>query len=106
MNAYFCESKEDCLTKITELIKENSIISWGGSESVRELGILDVLSKGNYQLLDRLAAKTPDESRALFSKIVLSDYYFMSTNALTLKREFIIIDGNGIRLSWLFKGQE
>ena len=104
MEGYFFETGAECVKAITDLIEEDSQISWGGSESIKECGLLDELKKGNYTLIDRLTAKSPEESRELYVKAVLSDYYLMSTNAITMDGELINIDGNGNRVACLIHG--
>ena len=104
MEGYFFETGAECVKAITDLIEEGSQISWGGSESIKECGLFDALRKGNYTLIDRMTAKSPEESRELYVKAVLSDYYLMSTNAITMDGELINIDGNGNRVACLIHG--
>lgn len=106
MEGYFFEDSAACVAFITDMIKEGSIISWGGSETIKECGLMDALQNGNYQLIDRFSAKTPEESRELYAKSVLSDYYLMSTNAITFDGELINIDGNGNRVACLIHGPQ
>lgn len=104
MEGYFFEDSASCVKAITDLIPDGSIISWGGSETIKECGLMDALQTGNYTLIDRLNAKTPEEGRQLYAKAVLSDYYCMSTNAITFDGELINIDGNGNRVACLIHG--
>lgn len=104
MEGYFYEDSASCVKAITNLMENGSVISWGGSESIRECGLMDAVAKGNYTLIDRLTAKSPEESRQLFAKAVLSDYYLMSSNAVTFDGELINIDGNGNRVACLIQG--
>lgn len=104
MEGYFFEDSASCVKAITDMIEDGSVISWGGSESVKECGLMDALAKGNYTLIDRLTAKSPEEARELYVKAVLSDYYLMSTNAITFDGELINIDGNGNRVACLIHG--
>ena len=92
MEGYFFETGAECVKAITDLIEEDSQISWGGSESIKECGLLDALKKGNYTLIDRLTAKSPEESRELYVK------------AITMDGELINIDGNGNRVACLIHG--
>ncbi len=104
MDGYFFEDSASCVKGITDLMEEGSVISWGGSESIKECGLMDAIRTGNYTLVDRFAAKTPDESRELYAKTVLADYYLMSTNAITYDGELINIDGTGNRAACLIYG--
>ena len=104
MEGFYCGSKEDAVKKALEIIEEGSVIAWGGSESVKECGLMDAIHNGKYQLIDRSLAKTPQEQRETFSRIGMSDYYLMSTNAITIAGELVNIDGNGNRVAALIHG--
>ncbi len=104
MEGYFFEDSPSCVKVITDMIEPGSTISWGGSESIKECGLMDAIRSGSYTLIDRMAAKSPEESRALYAKAVLSDYYLMSTNAITYDGELINIDGTGNRVACLIHG--
>lgn len=104
MEGYFYEDSASCVNAIMEMMEEGSVISWGGSESVKECGLMDAVKNGNYQLIDRFSGKTPEEGRQLYAKATLADYYLMSTNAITLNGELINIDGAGNRVACLIHG--
>ena len=65
MEGYFFEDSASCVSAITDLMEDGSVLSWGGSESIKECGLMDAIKSGNYTLIDRLAAKTPEEGREL-----------------------------------------
>lgn len=104
MEGYFFEDSSSCVAAILASIPENSVISWGGSESVKESGLMDKIRQGNYKLIDRFSASTPEEGRELYAQSVLSDYYLMSSNAVTLDGELVNIDGSGNRVACLIHG--
>lgn len=104
MEGYYFETASACTDAILSSIPSGSIIGWGGSESLKECGLLDAIHGGSYELLDRSAAKTPEESRQIYGRTVLSDYFLMSSNAITLDGELINIDGNGNRVACLIQG--
>lgn len=104
MEGYYFQSTADCTQAILQEMPKGSVIGWGGSESVKESGLMDAIYNGDYELIDRAAAKTPEESRQIYARTVLADYYLMSTNAITLDGELINIDGNGNRVACLIHG--
>ncbi len=104
MEGYFYEDSASCVRAILDLIPDGSSISWGGSASVQESGMMDALKNGSYELIDRSLAKTPEEQREIYGRTVMSDYYFMSTNAITYEGELVNIDGNGNRVVCLIHG--
>lgn len=104
MEGVFCETKEDALSKALSYIEEGSSVTWGGSMSIEEIGLMDAVKNGNYKVIDRSVAKNYEEQREIFSKAVLADYYLMSSNAITLDGELINIDGTGNRVACLTYG--
>lgn len=105
MTAYYCQSKEDCTKKVLSLIPQGSVISWGGSESIKECEIPSALkNEGIYTVLDRSEYVTPEAQQEFALKSFQSDYFLMSTNAITLDGELINVDGNGNRVASLIYG--
>jgi Uncharacterised ACR, YkgG family COG1556. len=104
MEGYYFESCEEMVQKILSMLPENSSVAWGGSESFTESGMLAALQNGNYQLIDRDAAVTAEEKRKLYSRTVMADAYFMSSNAITYDGILLNIDGSGNRLACLMHG--
>lgn len=104
MEGYFCETCEEAVQKALELMPEGSVISWGGSMSVKECGLMDAIEARSYTLIDRSKAATPQEKREIFAKAVMADYYLMSTNAITVEGELINVDGFGNRVACLCAG--
>lgn len=105
MKPYYAESKEELFDLIRELIKDDKLITAGGSMSLKESGVSDLLMseyKGIY--LDRSEGKTPEEVGGIFRKAFVSDTFFSSTNALTEEGELYNVDGNGNRVSAMIFG--
>lgn len=108
MEGYYCPDKESAVKKILELIPEGSSIGWGGSVTLTETGIMDALKQRSeqYHLIDRKAGKTPEETKRLNGEIFASDYYLMSSNAITFGGELVNIDGHANRVAMLCFGPE
>ena len=73
-DAYYCQTKEDALKKAIELIPEDDVVSWGGSVSIDEIGLLNYV-KENRQVIDRDSAKSPEERVHLMRQSLLV-YFF------------------------------
>lgn len=101
---YYCNTKEEAAALAQSLIPAGSSIAWGGSESIKECGLMDLLKSGDYQLLDRATAVTDEEKDAMYLKHMTSDYFLMSANAITEDGQLVNIDGNGNRVACLIKG--
>lgn len=104
MEGFYFESAAACTEAILSTLPKGAVIGWGGSESIKECGLMDNIQKGGYELLDRSLAKTPEEARQIYARTVLADYYLMSTNAITTDGILINIDGNGNRVACLIQG--
>jgi hypothetical protein len=104
MEGYYFEDSKSCVEYIMNMIPEESVVSWGGSMTLNETGMMDALKASNLNLIDRATAKTPQENREIFAKTVMADYYFMSTNAITNDGILINIDGNANRVACLTHG--
>lgn len=103
---YYCNTKEEAAELALSLIKPGSSISWGGSETITQCGLMKLLREKSedFILLDRKTAVTPEEKDAMYLKHMASDYFLMSSNAITMNGELINIDGNGNRVACLIKG--
>ena len=105
MTAYYCENKEACLQKVLEILPEGCTIAWGGSESIKEAGIPDAVKEsGKYTVYDRAKYLSPRQVKEFNKLAFSSDYYFMSSNAITLDGMLMNIDGNGNRVAAIIYG--
>lgn len=104
IKGYYCQTGHQALELVKSLIPKGTTVTNGGSETLVETGIMDLLQSGAYDFIDRKSAKNPEESRALYGRIVTADYFFTSTNAITLDGELINVDGNGNRVACLIQG--
>ena len=106
MEGYYFETSKAAIEAILAMVPKGSSVAWGGSETLVESGMLDALKQGNYEVWDRNLCQTPEEKKAFYQKSVGADYFFMSTNAITLDGELVNIDGNGNRVACLIHGPE
>ena len=104
LEGYYCKTSADAVEKALSLMPEGSSLTWGGSVTLTECGLMDAIRERNYELIDRMTAKTPEESRALYGKQVMADYFLMSSNAVTIGGELVNIDGNSNRVACLCCG--
>jgi len=97
--AYYVATKEEAQLKALELIPEGDLVSWGGSSTLEEIGLLKKLHEcGKYQILDR--DQFPASERyEIMRKALLCDTYISSTNGLTEDGQLVNLDGNGNRVA-------
>lgn len=106
IEGYYCPDSASALKKALELIPKGSSIGWGGSMTITETGLMNAIQNGDYKIINRELAKTPEEQRKIYGEICCADYFLMSTNAITLDGELINIDGRGNRVSFLCYGPQ
>ncbi len=105
IEGYYCENAEEALLTAKRFLTPGCSVSWGGSQTLIDIGLLESLSSSSdYIIYDRDKAKTPEEKLQMYSKTVTADYYFMSTNAITLDGQLVNIDGSGNRVACLITG--
>ena len=106
MEGYYCATSAEAVEKALSLMPEGASVTWGGSMTLTECGLMDALKTANYELIDRDTAKTPEDSRLMYAKQVMADYYLMSSNAITSDGELVNIDGRANRVSCLCWGPQ
>ena len=104
--AYYCANGEEALQKALELIPAGSVVSWGGCHSAEENGLLEAVRLGQYQVLDRNTAKTPEERVAIMKQALTCDVFLTGTNAITEDGELVNVDGNGNRVAAMTYGPD
>ncbi|MCI8661117.1 MAG: lactate utilization protein [Lachnospiraceae bacterium] len=101
--AFYCPTGQEAAKKVLSLIPAKDIVSWGGSATLNQLGIIEKVKETN-QVIDRADAATPEEGQELMRKALLCDTYLMSTNAISEDGQLYNIDGNGNRVAALIYG--
>ena len=98
-DAYYVANSDEARKKALELIPQGSCVSWGGSVSIAECGLLDAVKSGDYVLIDRDKAKTPEEKAEIMRRGLTCDTFLTSFNAVSEDGVLLNIDGNGNRVS-------
>ncbi len=105
VKAYYVPNRGEALKKVLSLIPAGSKVGYGGSLTLDELGIKEVLKKGNYHYIDRpLSGVSPEESFQHRRESLLSDVFLCSANAVTKDGKLVNIDGIGNRVAALTFG--
>ena len=107
IESYYCENAAEAKDLALSLVAENATVSFGGSVTLDETGVLSALrNREDITLYDRATATTPEENKKIMHDALSCDYYFMSSNAITVDGELVNIDGNGNRVAALIYGPE
>lgn len=105
MEAFYAPNRQEAVKEILALIPEGSTVGYGGSLTLDELGIKEVLKKGDYHFVDRgRPGISAEEMFQLRRQSLLSDVFLCSANAITKDGKLINIDGVGNRLAALTFG--
>ena len=101
-DASYYDTQEEAVAAAIAMIPEGSSVTFGGSMTVLDSGLVSALKAGNYQVYDR--ADAPAESRADFTREhFFSDWFLSSTNALSEEGVLYNMDGSGNRVaSYIF----
>ncbi len=103
-DAYYCENKKVALAKALELIPEGASVAWGGALSADQIGLTEAVRNGNYCVIDRSAARTPEEQKEIVKNWLFSDVFISGANALSLDGQMVSIDGTGNRVAAICYG--
>ena len=105
MDASYAATRKEALEQALAWIPQGSRIGWGGSVSIDAIGLKDAVRQGDYQVIDRDTAATPEEKDAMMHEILADcDYFLTSTNALSQDGVLVNIDGTANRLAAMCYG--
>mgnify|MGYP004556980645 FL=1 len=98
--AFFCPTAQEAVEKITGMIPEGSSVTWGGSMTIRDMGLTKALhNKEGLDIWDRDLASSREEAQEIYRRAFYADYYLSSVNAISEDGEIVNIDGNGNRVA-------
>ena len=101
MSTYVVDTKNEVIVLLKQLLPNGCTVTHGGSVTLQECGITDMLKNGSYRYLDRAAVADPME---VYQKGYGADVFLSSSNAVTESGELYNVDGNSNRISALCFG--
>lgn len=102
MTAFVVGTKEEAAEKVKSLIKKGDVIASGGSVSLSECGIIDMVKSPDYTYLDRNSG----DPKEIYRKSFTADVYLSSANAITENGLLYNVDGNSNRVAAIAYGPE
>ena len=100
IEAHYCPTAQEAVAKVMELIADGSSVTWGGSMTVRDMGIPQALKdRGTLKVLDRDVVESPEEKQQIYLRAFTADVYLSSANAISEDGVIVNIDGNGNRVA-------
>lgn len=102
-DASYFDTAAEAARAACAMIEEGASVTFGGSMTILDTGLVSALKAGNYQVFDR--ADAPAASRADFAREhFFSDWFLSSTNALSEEGVLYNMDGTGNRVASLIFG--
>ena len=102
-DAQYCETAADAVRSAVCLIPDGASITFGGSMTIRETGLVGTLKAGNYRVFDRDEIP-PTERTAFVHEHFFSDFFLSSANAISEDGVIYNMDGMGNRVASLIYG--
>lgn len=104
IEAHYCATSQEAVSKVMDLIADGSSVTWGGSMTVRDMGIPQALKeRGTLEVLDRDTISDPAQKQQMYLRAFSADVFLSSANAISEDGVIVNIDGNGNRvaaISW------
>lgn len=100
---YFVQTKEEVVPLVKTLINKGESVSNGGSVSLKETGVSELMACGDYDFIDRTGLEG-EELRQAYIRAFGCDTFFCSSNAVTENGELYNVDGNSNRVACIVYG--
>lgn len=100
MKGYYVATAAEVPALVASLLNKGDTVAVGGSVTLDETGVMDVLRSGDYTFLDRYEeGLTREQVTDIFQKSFFADAYLCSSNAVTMRGELYNVDGNSNRIA-------
>ena len=107
ISGYYVKDNDELINLIKDIAKEGEVVSVGGSMSLFESKVIELLRSGRYEFLDRYKKDlTQEDIKEIYRKSFFADTYFASANAITEDGEIFNVDGNGNRVAAILYGPD
>ena len=103
MEAFYVKTAEEAKELVKSLIPESSVCRVGGSRTLHETGIIELLENGNYDYRDSHTVPA-EEVEAARREAFFADFFLASANAITEDGEIYNVDGAGTRVAPIIFG--
>lgn len=100
IQAIYAETKEEICGIVSSFLNKGDTISCGGSMTLAESGVMELMRNGDYNFLDRGAeGLSREDIQEIYRKTFSADAFITSANAVTENGELINVDGNANRVA-------
>ncbi len=107
MIPYIAENATEAKKVVESLLKKGDMIGVGGSETLNQCDILELIRRPEYKFIDRYEKGiSGEEVRARHIAALGADVYITSSNAVTEDGVLYNVDGNGNRVAAIAYGPD
>ena len=100
IDGIYAEKAADIPAIVERMLFNGCVITAGGSVSLKESGVWELINKDCYRFLDRnRQGITPEQRQEVFRSAIGGDFFFCSSNAVTENGELINVDGFSNRIA-------
>lgn len=103
--AQYVATREEALAAVMALIPPEASVGMGGSETLKEIGVMEALAKQGNMVFNHQGL-SPEEAKKVRKQEMTADVFLAGTNALTLDGQLINTDGVGNRVAALTFGPD
>ncbi|MGE5653156.1 MAG: lactate utilization protein [Bacillota bacterium] len=106
-SVHLANNKDEARKIALGLIPSGASVGMGNSLTLRETGIFEALTSGQFQTINQFeTGLSPEENLRRRKASMVADVYFTSTNALTMDGAMINVDGKGNRVAAMMFGPD
>jgi hypothetical protein len=103
--AFYVKTRRKAFEKVMSMIPEGSVVGFGDSLTLRQIGVVDALAEGNYTFLNPWKpGLSTEENIELKRQALTSDVFVTGTNAVTWDGRIVNVDGHGNRVAAMLFG--
>jgi len=104
-DAVYVKTGAEALALVAKHLKKGMTVGFGGSMTVRGIGVQDSAKAAGCELLDHNApGLAADVKTSILKRQLTSDLFISGSNAVTLEGELVNVDGTGNRVAALSFG--
>lgn len=99
---HYCENTKQAIDKVLSLIPHNAKVGIGGSMTIENMDIPNLLKNRGNTVLKAGFTDLPNDQ--VYEQAAFADIYMTSANAITTSGEIVNIDGRGNRVAAIIYG--
>jgi L-lactate utilization protein LutB len=99
IEAFYRAASAEAVELAVSLIPPDATVSWGGSITLNEIGLLGAVRRGGFKVIDRDTAPDAAARFEMQRQALTCDVYLTSVNAISEDGQMVNMDGIGNRVA-------